>query len=50
MQTVEIKVRMDCEGCERKVRKAVEGMKGLKTDLASLFCDLILLKCLCLQG
>ncbi|XP_058090790.1 heavy metal-associated isoprenylated plant protein 26-like [Magnolia sinica] len=29
LQTVEIKVRMDCEGCERKVKKAVEGMKGL---------------------
>ncbi|KAK9165104.1 hypothetical protein Scep_000295 [Stephania cephalantha] len=29
LQTVEIKVKMDCEGCERKVRKAVEGMKGV---------------------
>ncbi|GAV82602.1 HMA domain-containing protein [Cephalotus follicularis] len=29
LQTVEIKVRMDCEGCERKVKKAVEGMKGV---------------------
>ncbi|XP_058077098.1 heavy metal-associated isoprenylated plant protein 26-like [Magnolia sinica] len=29
LQTVEIKVRMHCEGCERKVKKAVEGMKGL---------------------
>ncbi|KAF8410407.1 hypothetical protein HHK36_002936 [Tetracentron sinense] len=27
-QTVEIKVRIDCEGCERKVKKSVEGMKG----------------------
>ena len=26
---MEIKVRMDCEGCERKVRKSVEGMKGV---------------------
>ncbi|XP_077246262.1 heavy metal-associated isoprenylated plant protein 26-like [Tasmannia lanceolata] len=29
LQTVELKVRMDCEGCERKVKKAVEGMKGV---------------------
>ncbi|XP_020593914.1 heavy metal-associated isoprenylated plant protein 27 [Phalaenopsis equestris] len=28
-QVVEIKVRIDCEGCERKVRQAVEGMKGV---------------------
>jgi copper chaperone CopZ len=29
---VEIKVKMDCEGCERRVKKAVraEGMKGVK--------------------
>jgi len=30
LQTVEIKVKIDCEGCERRVRKAVEGMKGVK--------------------
>ncbi|KAK2966827.1 hypothetical protein RJ640_026508 [Escallonia rubra] len=29
LQTVEIKVKMDCEGCERRVRRAVEGMKGV---------------------
>ncbi|GAB4853170.1 Heavy metal-associated isoprenylated plant protein 26 [Ancistrocladus abbreviatus] len=29
LQTVEIKVKIDCEGCERRVRKAVEGMKGV---------------------
>ncbi|KAL5999103.1 Heavy metal-associated isoprenylated plant protein 27 [Asimina triloba] len=29
LRTVEIRVRMDCEGCERKVKKAVEGMKGV---------------------
>ncbi|KAF6170721.1 hypothetical protein GIB67_015673 [Kingdonia uniflora] len=29
LQTVEIKVKMDCEGCERKVRRAVEGMRGV---------------------
>ncbi|XP_057545084.1 heavy metal-associated isoprenylated plant protein 27-like isoform X1 [Amaranthus tricolor] len=28
-KTVEIKVRMDCEGCERKVKKSVKGMKGV---------------------
>lgn len=27
-QTVELKVRMDCEGCERRIRHALEGMKG----------------------
>lgn len=27
-QTVEIKIKMDCEGCERKVKKSVDGMKG----------------------
>ncbi|BFG39323.1 hypothetical protein CerSpe_255970 [Prunus speciosa] len=29
LQTVEIKVRMDCEGCERIVKKSVQGMKGV---------------------
>ncbi|KAK5843797.1 heavy metal-associated isoprenylated plant protein 27 [Gossypium arboreum] len=29
LQTVEIKVKMDCEGCERKVKKSVQGMKGV---------------------
>ncbi|XP_052195276.1 heavy metal-associated isoprenylated plant protein 26 [Diospyros lotus] len=29
LQTVEIRVKMDCEGCVRKVRKSVEGMKGV---------------------
>ena len=31
LQTVEIKVKIDCEGCERKVRRAVEGMKGVQS-------------------
>ncbi|ESW11200.1 hypothetical protein PHAVU_008G010200 [Phaseolus vulgaris] len=31
MQTVEIKVKMDCDGCERKVRNAVAKMKGVKS-------------------
>ncbi|KAH7850792.1 hypothetical protein Vadar_003064 [Vaccinium darrowii] len=29
LQTVEIRVKMDCQGCERRVRKSVEGMKGV---------------------
>lgn len=28
---MELKIRIDCEGCERKVRRALEGMKGVKT-------------------
>ncbi|KAF5749982.1 Heavy metal transport/detoxification superfamily protein [Tripterygium wilfordii] len=31
MQTVEIKVKMDCDGCERRVKHAVTSMKGVKT-------------------
>jgi len=27
-QTVEIKVKMDCDGCERRVKNAVTSMKG----------------------
>ncbi|KAF4394284.1 hypothetical protein CsatB_022976 [Cannabis sativa] len=30
MQTVEIKVKMDCDGCERRVKNAVTSMKGAK--------------------
>ncbi|OVA15614.1 Heavy metal-associated domain [Macleaya cordata] len=29
LQTVEIKVKIDCEGCVRKIKKAVQGMKGV---------------------
>ncbi|XP_043708890.1 heavy metal-associated isoprenylated plant protein 27-like isoform X1 [Telopea speciosissima] len=29
LQTVEIKVIIDCEGCERRVKKSVKGMKGV---------------------
>lgn len=29
LQTVELKVRMDCEGCELKIKKALFKMKGL---------------------
>ncbi|KAM6567101.1 heavy metal-associated isoprenylated plant protein 21 [Cannabis sativa] len=31
MQTVEIKVKMDCDGCERRVKNAVASMKGVKS-------------------
>ncbi|RDX69775.1 Heavy metal-associated isoprenylated plant protein 22 [Mucuna pruriens] len=30
MQTVEIKVKMDCDGCERRVRNSVSNMSGVK--------------------
>ncbi|KAG6466739.1 heavy metal-associated isoprenylated plant protein 23-like [Zingiber officinale] len=30
-QTVELKVRMDCEGCELKVRNALASMKGVQS-------------------
>ncbi|WVZ83266.1 hypothetical protein U9M48_030432 [Paspalum notatum var. saurae] len=29
LQTVNIKVKMDCEGCERRVRSAVKSMRGV---------------------
>ncbi|XP_008790801.2 heavy metal-associated isoprenylated plant protein 23-like [Phoenix dactylifera] len=31
LQTVELKVRMDCEGCELKVKKALSSMKGVQS-------------------
>ncbi|KAK9061959.1 hypothetical protein SSX86_019143 [Deinandra increscens subsp. villosa] len=31
MQTVEIKVKMDCDGCERRVKNSVKSMKGVKS-------------------
>ncbi|PHT85772.1 hypothetical protein T459_07878 [Capsicum annuum] len=31
LQTVEIKVKMDCDGCERRVTNAVSSMKGVKS-------------------
>ncbi|WP_247999845.1 heavy-metal-associated domain-containing protein, partial [Escherichia marmotae] len=30
LQPVELKIRIDCEGCERKVKRALQGMKGVK--------------------
>jgi hypothetical protein len=35
-QTVELKVRMDCEGCELKVRNALSSMKGMNQRLKEL--------------
>uniref|UniRef100_A0ACD5WVF5 Uncharacterized protein n=1 Tax=Avena sativa TaxID=4498 RepID=A0ACD5WVF5_AVESA len=29
LETVEMKVRIDCEGCESKIRKTLEGMDGV---------------------
>ncbi|GFP78825.1 heavy metal-associated isoprenylated plant protein 26 [Phtheirospermum japonicum] len=31
MQTVEIKVKMDCDGCERRVKNSVKHMRGVKS-------------------
>ncbi|CAA0839650.1 Heavy metal transport/detoxification superfamily protein [Striga hermonthica] len=31
MQTVEIKVKMDCDGCERRVKNAVKNLKGVRS-------------------
>ncbi|KAF5450836.1 hypothetical protein F2P56_031155 [Juglans regia] len=31
IQTVALKIRMDCEGCERKVKKVLSGVKGAKS-------------------
>ncbi|WCJ33519.1 Heavy metal transport/detoxification superfamily protein [Euphorbia peplus] len=31
LQTVEIKVKMDCDGCERRVKNAVSHIKGVKS-------------------
>nr|BAF00942.1 hypothetical protein [Arabidopsis thaliana] len=30
LQTVDVRVLIDCEGCERKVRRALEGMRGIR--------------------
>ncbi|KAJ4961500.1 hypothetical protein NE237_021410 [Protea cynaroides] len=31
MQTVDVKVKMDCDGCERRVKHAVSSMKGVRS-------------------
>ncbi|RVW17009.1 Heavy metal-associated isoprenylated plant protein 22 [Vitis vinifera] len=35
MQTVDIKVKMDCDGCERRVKNAVSSMKGTIQSLSN---------------
>ncbi|KAK8463518.1 hypothetical protein SEVIR_1G373501v4 [Setaria viridis] len=46
LQTVELKVRMDCEGCELKVRSALSSMKGsLSVSLGLLL--ICFLPCVC---
>lgn len=37
LQTVEIKVKMDCDGCERRVKNAVSNMKGSYLSLPYFF-------------
>ena len=37
LQTVEIKVKMDCDGCERRVKNAVSNMKGSSLSLPPIF-------------
>ncbi|PKA58078.1 Heavy metal-associated isoprenylated plant protein 26 [Apostasia shenzhenica] len=36
LQTIELKVRMDCEGCELKVKKALSHMKGFNVTFMTL--------------
>ncbi|XAR48584.1 hypothetical protein NMG60_11031456 [Bertholletia excelsa] len=31
LQTVSLKIRMDCEGCELKVKKGLSSLKGVKS-------------------
>jgi len=31
LQTVEMKIKIDCDGCERKVKRALSSMSGVKT-------------------
>jgi copper chaperone CopZ len=35
MQTMELKVRMDCEGCKLKVKNAISSLKG-STSVSAL--------------
>lgn len=35
-QTVDIKVKMDCDGCERRVKNSVSSMKGTKLRILNL--------------
>lgn len=37
LQTVELKVRMDCDGCELKVKKALNSLSGMRYLSSSNF-------------
>ena len=37
LQTVELKVRMDCDGCELKVKKALSSLSGMSTFPCFIF-------------
>ncbi|XP_057807067.1 uncharacterized protein LOC131021793 isoform X2 [Salvia miltiorrhiza] len=37
MQTVNLKVRMDCDGCELKVKKALSSLSGMKRTNAPIW-------------
>lgn len=40
MQTVALKIRMDCEGCARKVKHVLSDVKGISSSSSSLkTCD-----------
>lgn len=41
IQTVALKVRMDCEGCERKVKNVLSGVKGMFHFLLFSFISLV---------
>ena len=36
LQTVELKVRMDCEGCELKVKKTLSSLSGMLSSFFSI--------------
>ena len=37
LQTVDLKVRMDCEGCELKVKNALSSLKGIELIYIHLY-------------
>ena len=41
IQTVALKVRMDCEGCERKVKNVLSGVKGMFHFLLFSFISIV---------
>ena len=40
-QTVALKIRMDCEGCARKVKKVLSGVKGNIPMMSKRFIQLL---------